>query len=68
MESSALLVVHREPWYQSSWPDHWTNLRVDRHRRPVEELERLLRMDEADTRRFLRRRASAARKRKRGSP
>jgi uncharacterized Ntn-hydrolase superfamily protein len=63
LESAALQVVHREPWFQRSWPDHWTNLRVDRHPRPIQELERLLQLDEADTRRFLARRAAAARRR-----
>jgi uncharacterized Ntn-hydrolase superfamily protein len=58
--SAALIVVHREPWFQAGWADHWTNLRVDRHRRPIGELERLLRLDEAETRRFLAQRARAA--------
>jgi uncharacterized Ntn-hydrolase superfamily protein len=65
MESAALVVIRRESWFQPSWSDYWTNLRVDRNRRPIQELERLLRMDEADTRRALARRAAAARKRKR---
>jgi uncharacterized Ntn-hydrolase superfamily protein len=64
MESAALVVVHRESWFQRSWSDYWTNLRVDRHRRPIEELGRLLRMDESETHRFLTQRAAAARKRK----
>ena len=67
IESSALIVVHREPWYQSSWSDYWTNLRVDRDRRPLQELDRLLRLDEAETRRFLAQRAAAQRKRKRSA-
>ncbi|MCI4364983.1 MAG: DUF1028 domain-containing protein [Thermoplasmata archaeon] len=64
MESAALLVVHRERWYPPSWPDHWTNLRVDRHLRPLTELERLLRIDEDETRRFLSRRTASLRRAK----
>jgi uncharacterized Ntn-hydrolase superfamily protein len=64
MESAAMIVVHREPWFERTWSDYWVNLRVDRHRRPVEELGRLLRADESDTRRFLAQRAAAVRKRK----
>jgi uncharacterized Ntn-hydrolase superfamily protein len=64
MESAALIVVHREPWFPRSWSDYWTNLRVDRHRHPIEELERLLKIDERETREFLALRAAAARKRK----
>lgn len=62
LQSAALLVTHREPWFESAWPDHWTNLRVDRHTRPIEELARLLRLDEAETRRFLARRAAQERR------
>lgn len=65
LQSAALLVVHRESWYQAGWPDHWTNLRVDRHSQPIRELARLLRLDEAETRRFLAKRAADARRRKR---
>ena len=64
MESAALVVVHREPWFQREWSDRWTDLRVDRHPRPIAELGRLVRADEADTRRFLAQRAAAARRRK----
>lgn len=66
MESSAMLVVHRERWFPAEISDHWVNLRVDRSRRPIDDLARLLRADEADTRRFLaaRARASARRRRK----
>lgn len=24
LQSAALLVTHREPWFESAWPDHWT--------------------------------------------
>ena len=64
MESAALIVAHREPWFPKTWPDRWTNLRVDRHRKPISELGRILRMDEADTRRYLAQRAAESRKRK----
>ncbi len=68
IQSAALIVLHREPWFQRSWPDYWTNIRVDRHPRPIEELERLLKADEAETRRYLSQRATAARKRKNLKP
>jgi uncharacterized Ntn-hydrolase superfamily protein len=64
MESAALVVVHREPWFQPSWPDRWVDVRADRHAKPIAELERLVRADEIDTRRFLAQRAAAARRRK----
>jgi uncharacterized Ntn-hydrolase superfamily protein len=64
MESAALMVYHRERWLPWHFPDFWTNLRVDRDRRPIAELERILRLDEAETRRYLAQRAAAARKRK----
>jgi uncharacterized Ntn-hydrolase superfamily protein len=63
MQSAALLVVHREPWFDPAWSNYWVNLRVDRHPHPIQELERLLRKDEAETRRFLARRVAAQRKR-----
>jgi len=66
LASAAVIVVHREPWFSPAWADHWTNLRVDRHRDPIGELGRLLRQDEADTRRYLAERAAAARRRARG--
>ncbi len=56
-----MVVVHRERWFQPSWSDRWVDLRVDRHPRPITELDRLLRADEADTRRFLAERARAVR-------
>lgn len=64
MESAALVVAHREAWFQPTWSDYWVNLRVDQHRTPIPELARLLRRDEADTKRFLAQRVAAARKRK----
>jgi uncharacterized Ntn-hydrolase superfamily protein len=64
IESAAIMVFHREPWIPAFMPDHWTNLRVDRHRMPIRELERILRLDEAETRRYLAQRAAEARKRK----
>ncbi|HLM90557.1 MAG TPA: DUF1028 domain-containing protein [Thermoplasmata archaeon] len=66
MESAALMVYHRERWTPWHTPDFWANLRVDRHRRPIAELERLVRLDEAETRGYLAQRAAAARKRKKG--
>ncbi|HTT15790.1 MAG TPA: DUF1028 domain-containing protein [Thermoplasmata archaeon] len=63
-ESSALVVVHREPWFLPSWSDRWVDVRVDRHRSPVRELGRLVRADEAETRRFLAARAAARRRRR----
>lgn len=58
MESAALLVVHRERGLDPAWGDRWVDLRVDQHPDPVRELGRLLRRDEAATRRFLARRAT----------
>jgi uncharacterized Ntn-hydrolase superfamily protein len=57
-QSSAVLVVHREPWFDRTWSDRWVDLRVDQHARPIDELARILRLDEAETRRFLRSRAT----------
>jgi uncharacterized Ntn-hydrolase superfamily protein len=54
LSSAAALVVHREPWYDRTWSDRWVDLRVDEHRRPVEELARLVRRDAAETKKFLR--------------
>lgn len=53
MESAAILVVHRERWFDPAWSDRWVDLRVDQHARPVAELGRILRREEAATRRFL---------------
>jgi len=63
LSSAALLVVHRERWFDPAWSDHWVDLRVDEHRRPIEELDRLLTLEEAATRRFLRARAARHRRR-----
>jgi uncharacterized Ntn-hydrolase superfamily protein len=68
MESAAMLVVRREPWFDPAWSDYWVNLRVDRHPQPIKELERLLKKDEAETRQFLAQRAAAARKRTKSRP
>lgn len=57
IESAALLVVHREPWFDRAWSDRWTDLRVDQHRQPLRELDRIFRIDDGQTRRFLRARA-----------
>jgi uncharacterized Ntn-hydrolase superfamily protein len=62
--SAALLVVHREPWFESSWSNHWVDLRVDEHRAPIRELGRLLRLDQAATQRFLRSKAATRLRRK----
>lgn len=64
MESSALLVVHREPWFDATYSDRWVDLRVDQHPRPVAELGRILRRDETETRRFLAARAARLRRRR----
>lgn len=63
MESAAILVVHREPWFDRAWRDRWFDLRVDQHRRPVTELGRILRLEEAATRRFLAARVGRRRRR-----
>jgi uncharacterized Ntn-hydrolase superfamily protein len=54
LRSAAALVVHREPWYDRTWADRWVDLRVDDHRHPVEELARLVRLDQKMTDQFLR--------------
>ncbi len=66
MESAAIVVVHREPWFEPSWGNRWVDLRVDRHPRPIAELARLVRADERDTRKFLAERARAVARKKRG--
>ncbi len=63
MESSAILVVHREPWFDRAWSDRWVDLRVDQHPKPVSEIGRILKRDEAATRRFLAARNAARSKR-----
>jgi uncharacterized Ntn-hydrolase superfamily protein len=64
MESAAILVVHRERWFPPSWSDRWVDLRVDQHARPIVEIGRILRKDEATTRRFLATRAARLRRRR----
>lgn len=65
MASAALVVVHRERWFDRNWSDRWVDLRVDRHPRPIGELGRLVRADEAETRRFLAARLRRLRARRR---
>jgi uncharacterized Ntn-hydrolase superfamily protein len=64
MESSAILVVHREPWFEAAWSDRWVDLRVDQHPRPVAEIGRILTRDEAATRRFVAAYSARARRRR----
>jgi uncharacterized Ntn-hydrolase superfamily protein len=64
MESAALLVVHRRPWFEPAWGDQWLNLRVDQHRTPVAELERLVDLEEANARKLVRWHAAQVRKRR----
>ncbi len=56
-ESSALLVAHRERWFDAAWPDRWIDLRVDQNANPIAELGRLYRLDEKATGRLLAARA-----------
>ncbi len=58
MESSAILVVHREPWFSAAWSDRWVDLRVDQHAHPISEIGRILLREEAITRHFLAARAA----------
>jgi uncharacterized Ntn-hydrolase superfamily protein len=68
VQSAALVVVHREPWFEVEWGDRWSDLRVDQHRQPIRELGRILRVDEETTRKFLRARtARLDRKRKKST-
>lgn len=67
IRSAAMLIVHWEPWFDPTWTSHWVDLRVDEHRAPLRELARLVRLDEAGTRRFLAQQ-SAARRRGRRKP
>lgn len=64
LESSAMLVVHREPWFDRAWSDRWVDLRVDQHAAPIRELRRIYRIDARATRRFLAARATAKRRRR----
>ena len=57
IQSAALLVVHHEPGLPMAWGDRWCDVRVDLHARPIAELERIVRIDQAETARFLARRA-----------
>ncbi len=66
VESAALVVVHREPWFDRAWGDRWTDLRVDQHARPVHELGRIFVIDERNTRNFLRTHDAQVRRRRRG--
>jgi len=65
MESAAMIVVHRRPWFERAWGDQWLNLRVDQNPRPVRELERLVGLEEANARKLLAWHAAQLRKRKR---
>ncbi len=60
LRSAAILVAHREPWFPASWGNFWMNLRVDRSPRPIADLDRLVRLDERETAKFLR--SAAARR------
>ncbi|MGP8158271.1 MAG: DUF1028 domain-containing protein [Thermoplasmata archaeon] len=64
IESAAMIVVHRRPWFEPAWGDQWLNLRVDQHRRPVVELERLVGLEEANARKLVAWHAAQARKRR----
>ena len=64
MESAALVVVHRRPWFEPAWGDQWLNLRVDQHRKPIAELERIVKLEEANARRLVRWHADQVRKRR----
>jgi len=64
IESAALIVVHRRPWFERAWGDQWLNLRVDQHRRPIVELERLVDLEEANARKLVAWHASQVRKRR----
>jgi len=62
MESAAILVVHRERWFDPAWSDRWVDLRIDQHADPVAELGRILRRDERATQRFLAAHANRSRR------
>jgi uncharacterized Ntn-hydrolase superfamily protein len=64
LSSAAIVVVHRESWFDRAWGPRWLDLRVDDHRHPVRELARLARIEAAATRKFLRSRAAIERRRK----
>ncbi len=54
IRSAAILLVHREPWFLPSWGNRWIDLRVDKDPHPIRALDRIVRYDEAQTRKFLR--------------
>jgi uncharacterized Ntn-hydrolase superfamily protein len=64
ISSAAIVVVHREPWFDPAWGTRWVDLRVDEHREPIRELGRLLRLEEAAIRQFLRSKTARDRRRK----
>ena len=64
IESAALLVVHRRPWFEPAWGDQWLNLRVDQHRSPIRELERIVRLEEGNARKLVAWHAAQVRKRR----
>ena len=64
MESAALIVVHHRPWFERAWGDQWINLRVDQSRRPVDELERIVRLEEVNARKLVAWHAAQLRKRR----
>jgi uncharacterized Ntn-hydrolase superfamily protein len=64
MESAAVVVAHRESWFPKIWSDYWVNIRVDQHRTPITELDRILRIDEAETRKYLAQRSAKLRRKR----
>lgn len=64
MESAAMIVVHRRPWFEAAWGDQWLNLRVDQHRRPVTELARLVGLEEENSRKLVAWHSAQVRKRR----
>jgi len=64
MESAALVVAHRRPWFDRVWSDQFINMRVDQSRRPVSELVRLVHLEEANNRKFAAWHAAQLRKRR----
>ena len=62
MESAAMVVVHRRPWFELEWGDQWLNLRVDQHRRPIVELARLVDLEEGNARKLVAWHAAQVRK------
>jgi uncharacterized Ntn-hydrolase superfamily protein len=64
IESAAIIVVHRRPWFDRAWGDQWLNLRVDQHRRPIVELERVVGLEEVNARKLIAWHAARERKRR----